>query len=57
VTFKDGTTVLGTKTLSSGKATLTTSALAVGKHSITAVYGGNANFNGSTSPAFVQTVN
>ena len=57
MTFKDGTTVLGTKTLSSGRATLTTSILAVGWHSITAVYGGNANFTGSTSPALIQTIN
>jgi hypothetical protein len=57
VTFKDGTTVLGTKTLSSGKATLTTSTLALGKHSITAVYGGNADFAGSKSRVLTQTVN
>jgi titin len=57
VTFKDGTTVLGTKTLSSGKATLTTSTLAAGTHSITAVYGGNADFAGSTSRVLIQTVN
>jgi N-acetylneuraminic acid mutarotase len=57
VTFKDGTTTLGTGTLSSGKATFTTSTLAVGTHSITAVYGGDANFTGSTSPALKQTVN
>jgi hypothetical protein len=47
--------VLGTGTLSSGKAAFTTSTLAVGNHSITAVYGGDANFNGSTSPALTQT--
>jgi Bacterial Ig-like domain (group 3) len=58
VTFKDGTATLGTGTLNaSGHATLTTSTLAVGAHSITAVYGGNASFNTSTSPALTQTVN
>jgi hypothetical protein len=51
VTFKDGTTTLGTKTLSGGVATLVTSTLAVGTHSITAVYGGSTDFDGSTSPA------
>ena len=56
VTFKDGATVLGTGTLSSGKATFTTTALAVGSHSITAVYGGDTNFAGSTSGAVTQTV-
>jgi hypothetical protein len=58
VTFKDGSTTLGTGTLnSSGSATLTTSSLAVGPHSITAAYGGDTNFITSTSPAITQTVN
>jgi len=60
VTFKDGTTVLGTATLSgtnSGmQAVFTTSALASGTHSITAVYGGDSTFAGSTSPVLVETV-
>ena len=57
VTFKDGSTTLGTGTLSSGKATYSTSTLAVGSHSIAAVYGGDSNYNGSTSSALTQTVN
>ena len=57
VTFKDGTTTLGTGTLSSGKATYSTSTLAAGSHSITAVYGGNTTYNGSTSTPLTQTVN
>jgi len=57
VTFKDGATVLATRTLSSGTATFTTSTLAVGKHSITAVYGGDADLTGSTSKVLTQTVN
>ena len=57
VTFKDGSTTLGTGSLSGGKATLTTSALTAGGHSITAVYGGDANLTGSTSSAVSQTVN
>jgi hypothetical protein len=56
VTFLDGTGALGTGTLSGGTATLTTSGLAGGVHSITAVYGGDANFASSTSPALTQTV-
>ena len=57
VTFKDGSTTLGTGTLSSrGKATFTTSALSAGSHSITAVYGGSTNFIGSTSATLTQTV-
>jgi len=57
VTFNDGATVLGPGTLSSGTATFTTSGLGAGVHSITAVYGGDANFAGSTSPVLMQTVN
>jgi YVTN family beta-propeller protein len=58
VTFKDGTTTLATGTLNgSGVATYTTSTLAVGQHSITAVYGGDANNAGSTSAVLTETVN
>jgi hypothetical protein len=57
VTFKDGTTTLGMGTLSGGKATFTTSTLPVGTHSITALYGGDVNFAGSTSPVLSQIVN
>src|SRR6202008_421471 len=38
----------GTGTLSGGIATFTTSALAIGNHTIVTSYGGNGNFNGST---------
>ena len=58
VTFLDGASSLGTGTLdSSGMATLTTASLAVGAHSITAPYGGDANFNPSSSSPLAQTVN
>ncbi|HZS44603.1 MAG TPA: Ig-like domain-containing protein, partial [Blastocatellia bacterium] len=58
VTFKDGAAILGTSTLDgSGQASFTTSALIVGSHSITASYGGDGNFNGSSSAAITQTVN
>ena len=43
-------------TLTGGTATLTTSALAVGSHDITAVYSGDVNFTGSTG-SDTQTVN
>jgi hypothetical protein len=56
VTFLDGTTPLGTGTLSGGVAILTTSSLADGTHSITAVYGGNANFLSSSSSPLTQVV-
>src|SRR5207253_3104353 len=48
VTFLDGTTPVRTGTLSAGTATFTTSTLAVGSHPITASYGGDANFSGSS---------
>ena len=57
VTFQDGSSVLGSATLSGGSATFTLATLAVGPHSITAVYGGGGGFSGSTSPALTQTVN
>ena len=44
VTFKDGASTLGVVTLSSGTATFTTSALAPGLHSVTAVYSGHSIF-------------
>jgi hypothetical protein len=56
VTFSDGTVELEIASLSSGQATYTTSALSVGDHIITAVYSGDNNFTGSTSPAITQTV-
>ena len=55
VTFRDGASSIGTGLLSSGKASLSTSALAAGNHTITAVYGGDANFTASTSSTFIQT--
>jgi len=52
VAFKDGaSTVLGTATLSGGKASMTTSALALGGHTITAVYTGDSTYAASTSSA------
>ena len=57
VTFKDGATAIGSGTLNSGGiATLTTSSLAVGSHSITAVYAGDKNNEGETSAAVTITV-
>ncbi len=41
----------------SGKATCVTNALAIGANTITAIYGGDANFAASTSLPFTQTVN
>ena len=58
VQFFDGVTSLGSSALNgSGVATLSTSSLSVGGHSITAVYGSDSNFNGSTSSILTQVVN
>jgi Big-like domain-containing protein len=58
VTFKDGASVLGTSALGAvGVATLTTSSLAVGTHSITAEYSGDASHMSSASSVLSQTVN
>ena len=56
VTFTDGATTLGTVTLSAGgQATLTTSALAFGPHTITASYSGDAS-HAASSATLTQTV-
>jgi RHS repeat-associated protein len=62
VEFKDGATSLGFVALVSGSVTFSTFALSVGTHSITAVYGGDANFNAtgtgsSAATPLSQTVN
>ena len=56
VTFKEGSTVLGIATLNSGTGTFSTSALAVGNHSITVTYSGDATFNGSVSAPIAYMV-
>jgi RHS repeat-associated protein len=58
VTFKDGSTTLGMGGLNgSAQATFSTSSLSVARHSITAVYGGDTNFTGSTSSALSEIEN
>lgn len=56
VVFMNGKDALGTKAMSGGSASLTTTALPVGSDSITAVYSGDLNFAGSTSKAVIQPV-
>jgi hypothetical protein len=56
VTFRDGTLVIGTARLSGGVATVTKPELAVGTHSITATYNGDALNAKSASAAITQTV-
>jgi hypothetical protein len=58
VTFMDGAASIGTISLNaSGQASLSTAALSVGNHTITAVYGGSLNFATSSSAPGTQTVN
>ncbi len=56
VTFKDGAATLGTGTLTAGVATFTTSSLALGSHSITAVYSGDSKDAASTSGVVEVTI-
>ena len=62
VTFFDGTKAIGTQALTASQSTgtamaqLQTTTLAVGTHSITAVYAGDANVDASTSAAQTVTV-
>jgi len=52
ISFYDGTTSLGTGTMTSG----TTSALTIGSHAITAVYSGDTNYQTVTSAPFTETI-
>lgn len=56
VTFYDGSTSLGTATLSSGSGSLTESDLAVGTHTVYALYAGDTNYVESTSAEKTITV-
>jgi hypothetical protein len=56
VTFMDGTTTLGSATISNGQAIFTTSFKTSGQHQITPIYSGDSNFNPHTGTAVTQTV-
>jgi uncharacterized repeat protein (TIGR03803 family) len=56
VTFYNGSTSIGTGTTASGVATLSTTALSVGTHSVTATYAGDSTLQTSTSSAIQQVV-
>ena len=59
VTFKDGTTTLGTVSLIGSTATLPVAFTTAGNHILTATYNGNTttNFGPVTSPTYTQVVN
>jgi len=56
VQFFHGTTSLGTVSLSGGTAALTTAALGIGIHTLSATYSGDSGFMASTSPDQSVTV-
>ena len=58
VSFQDAGTAIGSGAVdSAGHASFSTTALSVGSHTITAVYSGDGNFNGSSSGTQTQVVN
>jgi hypothetical protein len=56
VTFREGTTILGSASLSNGQASLLTTALGSGSHSVTAAYSGDATYYPSASASQTVTV-
>jgi Bacterial Ig-like domain (group 3) len=56
VTFYDGSTQIGTVSMSGGSATLNLSTLAGGAHVITAAYSGDSDFKPATSNTITETV-
>jgi Bacterial Ig-like domain (group 3)/Protein of unknown function (DUF1573)/Beta-propeller repeat len=56
ISFVDGVTPLGSAAIANGIASYTTSSLAAGSHSITAIYSGDANFSTATSNALSEVV-
>jgi hypothetical protein len=56
VQYFDGTVLLGSATIVNGQAFLGVTNLTVGPHTLTAVYGGDATFAGSTSPAVREMI-
>ncbi|MBB5055739.1 sugar lactone lactonase YvrE [Granulicella aggregans] len=56
VTFMDGASAIGSANSNNGIATITTTALTVGTHTITSVYQGNTNDSAATSNALTITI-
>jgi hypothetical protein len=54
VTIKDGSTTIATLALVDGAASFTTSTLALGTHSLSASYSGDANFVKSSTTGSVM---
>jgi hypothetical protein len=56
ITFYDGETQIGSATVNSGSASITTSTLAAGTQFITAVYSGDSNYGPATSSPVTETI-
>ena len=56
VTFRNGTAILGTVALNNGTATYSIKFSSAGTYSITATYGGDSNFNTSTSKTVSEVI-
>jgi hypothetical protein len=56
VVFKDGAIIIGTASISRATATIITTTLAIGVHSIVASYLGDDNYAGSDSRPYTQTI-
>ena len=56
ITFYDGETQLGSSALNNGSASISTSALPMGIHNITATYSGDTNYLQSTSTAVQERI-
>ena len=56
VVFKEGSMIIGTASISGATATITTTTLAIGAHSIVASYLGDDNYAGSASSPYTQTI-
>ena len=57
VTFKDGTTVLGTASVVNGQAQFTTSTLTTGTHNVIATFKGTVDFGASSSSKLQEIIN
>jgi hypothetical protein len=56
VIFYDGTAQIGTGSMTAGAATLTTAALVMGGHQISAVYSGDPNYQTATSANLAENI-
>jgi hypothetical protein len=56
ITLMDGKTPVGTASIAGGAATFTLSSLGLGSHSLTASYGGDANFAAAVSSALSEAI-